>query len=32
MIGEHTVEVLADFGFDEARIEKLLACGAVKQG
>ena len=30
--GQHTREVLADFGFDTADIDKLVETGAVKQG
>jgi crotonobetainyl-CoA:carnitine CoA-transferase CaiB-like acyl-CoA transferase len=30
-IGEHTVEVLREFGFDQARIARLLAGGTIKQ-
>ena len=29
--GEHTREVLAEFGFDAAEVEKLIAAGAVSQ-
>jgi crotonobetainyl-CoA:carnitine CoA-transferase CaiB-like acyl-CoA transferase len=32
LIGEHSVEVLGDYGFDEARIAELLAAGIVRQG
>ncbi len=30
-IGEHSVEVLTELGFDEATVESLLASGAVRQ-
>jgi crotonobetainyl-CoA:carnitine CoA-transferase CaiB-like acyl-CoA transferase len=32
LAGEHSRELLAEFGFDEARVEKLLAAGIVVQG
>lgn len=32
LIGEHTVEILAECGFAEERIEALLASGVVAQG
>lgn len=31
-LGAHTVEVLDEYGFDAAEIERLLACGAVHGG
>mgnify|MGYP001178163561 CR=1 FL=1 len=31
VLGEHTREVLAEAGYDRARIEELLACGAVAE-
>jgi crotonobetainyl-CoA:carnitine CoA-transferase CaiB-like acyl-CoA transferase len=31
LLGEHTTEVLAECGFDEGRIDQLLASGAVRQ-
>jgi crotonobetainyl-CoA:carnitine CoA-transferase CaiB-like acyl-CoA transferase len=32
LLGEHTIEVLQEFGFNEERIESLFAAGAVRQG
>ena len=32
LIGEHSVEVLSEYGFEEARIADLLAAGIVRQG
>jgi crotonobetainyl-CoA:carnitine CoA-transferase CaiB-like acyl-CoA transferase len=32
LLGEHSAEVLRDFGFSEERVSKLLAAGAVRQG
>jgi len=32
LLGEHSTEVLREFGIDEGRIESLLAAGVVKQG
>jgi crotonobetainyl-CoA:carnitine CoA-transferase CaiB-like acyl-CoA transferase len=32
LIGEHTVELLRECGFDDERIESLLAAGAIAQG
>ncbi|MFS0770834.1 CaiB/BaiF CoA transferase family protein [Sphingomonas sp. 1P08PE] len=32
LAGEHSVEVLREFGFDEARIDELVSSGAVKAG
>ena len=31
-IGEHTVELLAELGYDEQQRDALIAQGAVKQG
>ncbi len=31
LIGEHSVEVLREFGFDQAAIDRFLAAGAVAQ-
>ena len=31
-VGQHTREVLLEFGFDAARIDALLAAGAIQQG
>ncbi len=31
LVGEHSTEILRDLGFDDARIEELLASGAVVQ-
>jgi crotonobetainyl-CoA:carnitine CoA-transferase CaiB-like acyl-CoA transferase len=30
--GEHTSEVLAEFGYDESRVGELLAAGVLAQG
>jgi crotonobetainyl-CoA:carnitine CoA-transferase CaiB-like acyl-CoA transferase len=32
LLGEHSVEVLREFGFAEARVEKLIRAGIVSQG
>jgi crotonobetainyl-CoA:carnitine CoA-transferase CaiB-like acyl-CoA transferase len=32
LIGEHSVEVLTDYGFSEGRVAELLAAGVVRQG
>jgi crotonobetainyl-CoA:carnitine CoA-transferase CaiB-like acyl-CoA transferase len=32
LIGEHSVEVLRDYGFEEERIAELVAAGVVRQG
>ncbi len=32
LLGEHSVEILREFGFAEERIDALLAAGVVKQG
>ncbi len=32
LIGEHSVEILVDYGFDEERIADLVAAGVVRQG
>ena len=31
MLGENTVELMKEYGYDDAQIEKMLADGAVKQ-
>ena len=31
MLGENTVELMKEYGYDAAQIEKMLADGAVKQ-
>ena len=32
LVGEHSVEVLAEYGFSEERIAELVATGVVNQG
>ena len=31
MLGEHTVELMKEYGYNDSEIEKMLADGAVKQ-